>query len=278
MISKGPKTPEIEPSTQLKSVEKNLYENRSLKIPELPKGKILKFCIFSTWGDAYYLGLNGIEFFNEKGDAILLSDIKNQIKANPSDINSLPGYGKDPRTVDKLVDGTYLTCDDLHVWLAPYTQGKQHTIEVDFREVKTISMIRIWNYNKSRIHSYRGARDIAIKLDDTVIFLGEISKAPGSLKGADGCCEYILFTENDNILDKIERNDWLNKVPKNDPEKSDLNMTIERPMTGTRQFDANDLKQINDILNTPLLGPDGRPLTMANFGKYLLPLNESHYF
>jgi len=26
-------------------------------------------------------------------------------------------------------------------------------------------MIRIWNYNKSRIHSFRGAKDIEIQLD-----------------------------------------------------------------------------------------------------------------
>lgn len=48
---------------------------------------------------------------------------KAQIKAIPPDINILPNYGKDPRTVDKLVDGTYLTSDDLHVWLAPFTKG-----------------------------------------------------------------------------------------------------------------------------------------------------------
>lgn len=39
------------------------------------------------------------------------------------------------------------------------------------------------NYNKSRIHSYRGARDVVITLDDVPIFKGEIAQACGSVNG-----------------------------------------------------------------------------------------------
>ena len=46
-------------------------------------------------------------------------------------------------------------------------------------------MIRIWNYNKSRIHSFRGAKDIMIMLDKKTVFQGEIKKAPGVLKGSE---------------------------------------------------------------------------------------------
>jgi len=56
-----------------------------------------------------------------------------QITANPSDINILPGYGSDPRTVDKLVDSNHWTCDDLHVWLAPFTEGNLHTVTMDLQ-------------------------------------------------------------------------------------------------------------------------------------------------
>lgn len=35
-----------------------------------------------------------------------------------------------------------------------------------------IAMIRIWNYNKSRIHSFRGVKDVRIYLDDVPIFAG----------------------------------------------------------------------------------------------------------
>ena len=84
------------------------------------------------------------------------------------------GYGSDPRTIDKLIDGHYFTNDDLHVWLTPFTSGDDHTITIDFGKRFQVSMIRIWNYNKSRIHSYRGARLITCELDGRTIFKGEI--------------------------------------------------------------------------------------------------------
>ena len=39
------------------------------------------------------------------------------------------------------------------------------------------------NYNKSRIHSYRGAKDVIITLDQTEIFKGEIERACGGIEG-----------------------------------------------------------------------------------------------
>ena len=71
-------------------------------------------------------------------------------------------------------------------------------------------MVRIWNYNKSRIHSYRGARLIECTLDGRVIFKGEIKKAPGNLNDPEACCEILLFTDNDAIINRIDESDWLN--------------------------------------------------------------------
>ena len=39
------------------------------------------------------------------------------------------------------------------------------------------------NYNKSRIHSYRGAKDVMMTLDSAVIFKGEIARACGGVEG-----------------------------------------------------------------------------------------------
>ena len=39
------------------------------------------------------------------------------------------------------------------------------------------------NYNKSRIHSYRGAKDIEVTLDGEAVFKGEIARACGGVLG-----------------------------------------------------------------------------------------------
>ena len=137
-------------------------------MPTLPFGQRFSINILKTWGDMNYLGLTGIEVFDVEGKQIQIDARK--ISAHPPDINILPGYGSDPRTVEKLIDGHYFTNDDLHVWLTPFTQGEDHTISIDLGRPTYISMVRVWNYNKSRIHSYRGARLLQMKLDNKMIF------------------------------------------------------------------------------------------------------------
>jgi len=78
------------------------------------------------------------------------------------------------------------------MWLTPFTPGRDHVIHIGLVDVTTIAMIRIWvgvavllhsehlscdqNYNKSRIHSCRGARHIIIALDNQVVFDGEVAR------------------------------------------------------------------------------------------------------
>lgn len=85
----------------------------------------------------------------------------------------------DPRTIEKILDGYNHTCDELHSWLAPFQRGENHFIYIEFDYPTSISMLRLWNYNATRIHSYRGARYVEMTLDGKFIFKGEIGQAPG---------------------------------------------------------------------------------------------------
>lgn len=55
----------------------------------------------ATWGDSHYLGLTGLEIIGKEGQALPVTmDI---IEASPRDLNELPEYNEDSRTLDKYV-------------------------------------------------------------------------------------------------------------------------------------------------------------------------------
>eukprot|EP01060_Flectonema_neradi_P032226 TRINITY_DN5086_c1_g2_i2.p1 TRINITY_DN5086_c1_g2~~TRINITY_DN5086_c1_g2_i2.p1 ORF type:complete len:1083 (+),score=169.17 TRINITY_DN5086_c1_g2_i2:115-3249(+) len=209
-------------------------ESEDFSIPTLPEGRVLTINCIDTWGDPHYIGLNSIEIFDGDGEKIRIRDPKSQVSGNPESINVLPEYSNDPRVVQNVVDGVSRTCDDIHVWLAPFTPGSDHLITIDTQTVSRISMLRFWNYNKSRPHSYRGVKDVEIQLDGKFIFKGEISKAPGVLQGSEDQTEIILFTIDQHILSRIDeviesQHELWRKEDTQNP--AELMQTISRPTT-----------------------------------------------
>ncbi len=207
-------------------------EQLSSSTPSLPRGQTLKLEIFSTWGDAHYIGVNGIDIFDENGMQIIPSantsinakypkklaacqsgrNFIENISAEPADINVLPEYEEDPRVVSNLIDGVSFTRDDLHVWLAPLLRTTENndaiaSVTLTFQRPLTLSMIRVWNYNKSRTYSSRGVRWCRMYLDDVPIFEGEIKSSQGNLSDADQSSEVILFTTNEDALQQIAKHD-----------------------------------------------------------------------
>merc|ERR1719271_1894607 len=77
---------------------------QSVVIPTTPCGRTLVFNCVSTWGDQNFVGLAGIEMFDNRGMPVVLKDAMRQVTANPPSINVLADYEHDPRTVDKLFD------------------------------------------------------------------------------------------------------------------------------------------------------------------------------
>ena len=47
-----------------------IKENDHFSVPELPRGKVLEFDLYDSWGDKLYIGLVGIEVFDEKGRTV----------------------------------------------------------------------------------------------------------------------------------------------------------------------------------------------------------------
>ena len=87
---------------------------------------VFQFQLFSTWGDPYYVGLNGLEFYDENGYRLRLAE--NNITAHPHSVNVLPGVVDDIITPDKLIDGVNDTYDGQHMWLVPILPGLVRTV------------------------------------------------------------------------------------------------------------------------------------------------------
>uniref|UniRef100_A0AAX7T2Z0 KATNIP domain-containing protein n=1 Tax=Astatotilapia calliptera TaxID=8154 RepID=A0AAX7T2Z0_ASTCA len=210
------------------------------EIPVLPQGQRLVINILSTWGDRHYVGLNGLEVFSSSGEPLRPV----HIHADPPDINILPAYGKDPRVVTNLIDGINRTQDDMHLWLAPFTPGCSHTIFMDFAVPHKVAMIRVWNYNKSRIHSFRGVKEVEMLLDGRCIFRGEIAKASGTLSGGlDQFGDTILFTTDDEILEAMSRYDETFLSEGESPESMVYEEELQRPRTADGEGEERPFTQ-----------------------------------
>ena len=88
----------------------------------------------------------------------------------------LPGLENDIRTVDKLINGVNETYDDRNMWISPFITGnsddgkfavKTNTLILSFDKPIMLSCINFWNYSKT---SSRGAKEIEIYLDDSIIY------------------------------------------------------------------------------------------------------------
>ncbi|NXK65617.1 K0556 protein, partial [Sylvietta virens] len=273
------------PKRQEEENSVEIQDGSDFKIPVLPYGQRLVIDIRTTWGDRHYVGLNGIEIFSSKGEPVQIA----KITAEPPDINVLPAYGNDPRIVTNLIDGVHRTQDDMHLWLAPFTPGKPHFVFIDFVNSCQVAMIRIWNYNKSRIHSFRGVKDIIMVLDEQCIFKGEIAKASGTLAGApEHFGDTILFTTDDDILEAIYCYDETYDGEMGDSSSLRYEEELKRPTTADREGDERPFTQAglrteDQQVQEPDSVSEGMPKETGIFTGKCLQLNftmtwgDSHY-
>ncbi|GLD92387.1 hypothetical protein PINS_up000920 [Pythium insidiosum] len=157
--------------------------------PYFPQGLTLKFVFWNTWGDPYYLGINGMELFDYSGKRITTRPTV--ITASPhsvSDIYSEKGPAmKDSRIPENVLSGKDKNMCAAHdSWLAPLASslGIAHGnhMYIVFDEPIVISLIKFWNYSKT---PERGVKDMDIYVDDLHVFSGSLRKAP--VIDIDGC-------------------------------------------------------------------------------------------
>ncbi|XP_013148372.1 PREDICTED: uncharacterized protein KIAA0556-like [Papilio polytes] len=200
-------------------------------IPELPQGRLLEIKIFSNWGDKFLVGLNGLEIFDINGEVVNIEKIWSD-----SESGDCTRYGR----TESIIDGVVRTTDDLHIWSAPAPSAAPAApiaLSVLLAKCTTLALLRLWNYNKSRIYSTRGVRLVQIKLDDQVIFQGEIARSSGALKGhLQSFGDTILFTKDSTILERILVNDKnFQEVLKESDNGADYGIVEKRPPTASER-------------------------------------------
>ena len=145
-------------------------------------GTQLVCTVLSTWGDANYFGLAGLQLLGERGEVLPLTP--SMLSASPADLNEMQPGANDPRTLDKLVDGVNVGVDSNHSWLAPWEPhtGRTHTLTIELPRGALLSGLRVWNYNKSEEDSQRGVRQMVLHLDGVLLSPPNgvlLRKAPG---------------------------------------------------------------------------------------------------
>ncbi|KAH8072285.1 DUF4457-containing protein [Aureococcus anophagefferens] len=205
-------------------------------VPTLPSGRVLTVQILSTWGDPHYVGLHGLELFDDRGAPVA-----------PVAIAATPSMeGHDPRTPENLCDGV-TTLPTSRAWLCPFDAAEPPTVTLELAPASqpptTLAMLRLWNYNASRTASTRGARFLRCFLDGVKIFEGEVRQAPGTLEDCRDEAECVLFTYDAGVLATIEGRDDAaaarRKAEKDEEDEAlDRLLEVARPSTADRLEDS----------------------------------------
>ena len=183
-----------------------------------PSGFTIQINLKSTFGDPYYIGLNGLEIFDVKGNNLLEESNEGNFKmiAEPPGVFILPNMSKDKRKVRNLYNGSNISESYSDVWLAPYVkfdkQYKQNIIVIEFINPIALGAINFWHYTKD---TFRSAKGVEILLDGNLIYCNSLNDVKEHLLSS------VVF--NEAFLTKKMPNATLNPIKDYPVETTELN-------------------------------------------------------
>ena len=211
----------------------------------LPTGFTIEFHLKNTFGDPYYIGLNGIEIYDNNGTNVLTKDNKENFRlaADPPGVYILPEMSKDTRVITNLYKPKPYSDNINDIWLTAFTKNDKlldkNIIVVEFTNPISIGLINIWNYSRT---PQRAVKEIDIYLDGSIIYSGWLNDVNERLISSIMFSDVFLKQRFDHIhIEKVQH------LPKDITElhcegqilrrkRSDKYLNELRPTTGAHFF------------------------------------------
>ncbi|KAK6031972.1 hypothetical protein OSTOST_01865, partial [Ostertagia ostertagi] len=141
-------------------------------------GFIFQLQLLSSWGDEFYIGLNGIELYDRRHERIKVR--AHNLAAFPESVNILPAVDGDPRTSLNLINGCNDTDRAEQMWLTPMLPNRCARVFFVFDVPVAVSTFVIYNYRKTPA---RGVRHISVSVDDLIVYSGDVPASTAEKTG-----------------------------------------------------------------------------------------------
>ncbi|KAK6048818.1 hypothetical protein COOONC_13677 [Cooperia oncophora] len=154
-----------------------LYDRRHERI-KVRAHIIFQLQLLSSWGDEFYIGLNGIELYDRRHERIKVR--AHNLAAFPESVNILPAVEGDPRTSLNLINGCNDTDRAEQMWLTPMLPNRCARVFFVFDVPIAVSTFVIYNYRKTPA---RGVRHISVSVDDLIVYSGDVPASTAEKTG-----------------------------------------------------------------------------------------------
>ncbi|OHT14940.1 hypothetical protein TRFO_14579 [Tritrichomonas foetus] len=147
--------------------------------------------ILSTYCDEKYIGINGIDFYNDNYQKLIDLDIKDIIVENCSMVQNHSA----------LTRCSKHSVNDHDMFLAETNWTQRPIINFVFRNKVRLSKIVIWNWNAEKRNLKFGIKSLILRADDKLFFAGTVRLANGRIYGMEYCSTEIWLTDMKSIRD-----------------------------------------------------------------------------